>query len=189
MSQETLVIRDVINNVKDIYMSDSSLTTLLDFERVLDSLDLYAYENWQLGELIQGPIIEKYFVSCKFMWPLKKMPDPRGGQRLLNYDCEVNFQKTGLKYPKQIKSYDDYEPGTKVAEMEVAKIWIVEIIMPKTLMNDIHQGSIEKESDEVDLDDLEDAYEQGLDDEVNSTDSSDTEDTLATQDEEAVDEI
>ena len=188
MSKETLVIRDVINNVKDIYMSDSSLTTLLDFERVLDSLDLYAYENWQLGELIQGPIIEKYFVSCKFMWPLKKMPDPSGGMRLTQYDCEVNFQKTGLKYPKQLKSYDDYEPGTKVAEMEVAKIWIVEIIMPKTLMNDIHQGSLEKESELVDLDDLEDAYEQGLDDEVNTTDDG-NEETLATQDEEATNEI
>lgn len=187
MSEQTLIIRDVINNVKDVYMSDSSLTTLLDFERVLDSLDLYAYQHWQLGELIQGPIIEKYFVSCKFMWPASKMPDPRGGARLLQYDCEVNFQKTGLKYPKQIKAYDDYEPGTKVAEMAVVKIWIVEIIMPKTLMNDIHQGSLEKESDEVDLDDLEDAYEQGLDDEVNSTEEDG--EALATQDEEAVDEI
>ena len=189
MSKETLVIRDVINNVKDICMSDSALTTLLDFERVLDSLDLYAYDHWQLGELIQGPIIEKYFVGCKFMWPAAKMPDPRGGERLLNYGCHINFQKTGLKYPKQIKDYGDYEDGTKVAEMETVKIWIVEIIMPKSLMNDIHQGSIEKESDEVDLEDLEDAYEQGLDDEVNATaDEADTE-ALATQDEEAVDEI
>ena len=188
MSKETLVIRDVINNVKDIYLSDSSLTTLLDFERVLDSLDLYAYENWQLGELVQGPIIEKYFVSCKFMWPFKKMPDPRGGLRLLQYDCEVNFQKTSLKYPREIENNGDYEDGTKVAKMDTVKIWVVEIIMPKTLMNDIHQGSVEKESEVVDLDDLEDAYEQGLDDEVNTTDAGEDE-ALATQDEEAVDEI
>ena len=122
MSKETLIIRDVINNTKDIYMSDSSLTLLLDFERVLDSLDMYAYENWQFGELVQGPIIEKYFVSCKFMWPYKKMPDPRGGLRLLSYDCEVNFQKTELNYPKQIESSQDYEPGTKVAKMESVKV-------------------------------------------------------------------
>ena len=187
MSKETLVIRDVINNVKDISMSDSALATLLDFERVLDNLDLYAYQNWQLGELIQGPIIEKYFVSCKFMWPAAKMPDPRGGLRLTQYDCEVNFQKTSLKYPKQIKDQSDYEDGTKVAKMEEVKIWIVEIIMPKSLMNDIHQGAVEKESDEVDLEDLEDAYEQGLDDELNAGTKED--DVLATQDEEAIDEI
>ena len=187
MSKETLIIRDVINNTKDIYMSDSSLAILLDFERVLDSLDLYAYENWQLGELIQGPIIEKYFVSCKFMWPLKKMPDPSGGLRLTGYDCEVNFQKTTLKYPKQIETPMDYEEGTRVAKMESAQIWIVEIIMPKSLMNDIHQGSVEKESELVDLADLEDAYEQGVDEEANS--ASETGDELATQDEEAVDDI
>ena len=33
------VIADVIENTKDIFMTDSSLTTLLDFERVMDELD------------------------------------------------------------------------------------------------------------------------------------------------------
>ena len=187
MSKETLLIRDVMNNTKDIYMSDSSLATLLDFERVLDSLDLYAFQNWQVGELIKGPIIEKYFVTCDFMWPHKKMPDPRGGQRLLEYDCEVLFKKTDLKYPQEIESGMDYEPGTKVAKMKTVSVWIVTIIMPKNLMNDIHKGSVEKESDEVDLDDLEDAYEQGLDDDMNHEAGND--ESLATQDEDAVDEI
>jgi len=187
MSKETLIIRDVINNTKDIYMSDSSLTILLDFERVLDSLDLYAYQNWQFGELIQGPIIEKYFVSCKFMWPYKKMPDPRGGIRLTGYECEVNFQKTELNYPIQIKTGGDFEAGTKVAKMESVKVWIVEIVMPKSLMNDIHQGSVEKESSNVNLDDLADAYEQGVDDDMNTASADDQ--SLATQDEDAVNEI
>lgn len=188
MNKETLVIRDVINNTKDIYMSDSALLTLLDFERVLDSLDLYAFENWQQGELIQGPIIEKYFVKCKFMWPYKRMPDPRGGKRLLNYNCEVNYQQTVLSFPRQIKTPLDYEPGTKVAKMDTTKIWIVEVIMPKTLLNDIHQASVDKESEEVDLEDLENAYEQGIEDDLNKTDAEDNE-ALATQDEENMDEI
>jgi len=188
MNKETLVIRDIINNTKDIYMSDSSLLTLLDFERVLDSLDLYAYENWQNGELVQGPMIEKYFVTCKFMWPYKKMPDPRGGKRLVNYNCEVNYQETKLQFPRQIETPLDYEPGTKVAKMDTTKIWIVEIIMPKDLLNDIHQASIDKESEEVDLEDLEDAYEQGVEDDVNQQDSQGDE-SLATQDEEVQDDI
>ena len=32
----------VADNIRDIYMSDGSLTTLLDFERVLDEVDIYA---------------------------------------------------------------------------------------------------------------------------------------------------
>jgi len=36
----------VADNIRDIYMSDGSLTTLLDLERVLDELDVYAFKNW-----------------------------------------------------------------------------------------------------------------------------------------------
>jgi hypothetical protein len=121
------------------------------------------------------------------MWPYKKMPDPRGGIRLTGYECEVNFQKTELNYPIQIKTGGDFEAGTKVAKMESVKVWIVEIVMPKSLMNDIHQGSVEKESSNVNLDDLADAYEQGVDDDMNTASADDQ--SLATQDEDAVNEI
>ena len=58
----------VADNIKNIYMSEGTLLTLLDFERVLDSLDVYAFKNWEIGELVQGPIVSKYEVSCIFMW-------------------------------------------------------------------------------------------------------------------------
>jgi hypothetical protein len=64
----------VAENIKDLYLSEGSLLTLLDFERVLDELDLYAFKNWQLGELVQGPDIGKYKVSCIFMWPHARSP-------------------------------------------------------------------------------------------------------------------
>jgi hypothetical protein len=53
----------VAENIRDIYMSEGSLLTLLDFERVLDELDLYAFKNWQIGELVSGPVIGKYLVT------------------------------------------------------------------------------------------------------------------------------
>ena len=57
----------VAQNIKDIYMSEGSLNSLLDFERVLDELDVYAFKNWAIGELVTGPEITKYFVSCVFL--------------------------------------------------------------------------------------------------------------------------
>jgi len=59
----------VADNIRDIYMSDGSITTLLDFERVLDEVDIYAFKNWEIGELVAGPEITKYRVGCTFMWP------------------------------------------------------------------------------------------------------------------------
>ncbi len=157
------IISDVINNTKEIFMTDSSLDSLLDFERVLDELDLYVFANWKEGELVEGPIYEKYFVTCTFMWPYKRMPDPRGGERLLEYDCEVYYVKDVLEYPVKIEDPDDFEPGTKMPKMDSAPIWLVKIVMPKKLMQEIQQGSLELESSTLDLEDIEQAYEEGND--------------------------
>jgi len=135
---------------------------LLDFERVLDELDLYAFKNWQIGELVSGPAIGKYRVTCIFMWPEKLMPDPRGARRLLPFDCEVKFKKTQMKVPMKITNPDDFRPGTHKARLIEKKIWLVQISMPKSLMSDIRTGSVELEDEEVDLADLDDAYEQDL---------------------------
>ena len=54
----------VSDNIRNIYMSNGSLTTLLDFERVLDEVDIYAFKNWEIGELVAGPEIGKYRVTC-----------------------------------------------------------------------------------------------------------------------------
>lgn len=165
----TTQIADTLTNTKDIYMTDSALVTLLDFERVLDELDLYAFKNWKDGELIIGPVYEKYFITCTFMWPYKYMPDPRGGERLLGYNCEVQYQKDELEYPIKVTSGDDFEDGTKMAKTKRLPIWLVTITMPKKLMMDIHQGSLELENATVDMEDIEQAYEQGDGDGVDQT--------------------
>jgi hypothetical protein len=160
----------VAENIRDIYLSEGSLLTLLDFERVLDELDLYAFKNWQIGELVQGPDIGKYRVSCIFMWPEKLMPDPRGGRRLLPFDCGVKYKKTLIKVPVKIEDPSDYRPGTHKARLMEQKIWLVEISMPKSLMSDIRTGSVELEDQEIDLEDLDSAYEQDLDKESYQSD-------------------
>ena len=155
----------VAENIRDLYLSEGSLLTLLDFERVLDELDLYAFKNWQLGELVQGPDIGRYKVGCIFMWPEKLMPDPRGARRLLPFDCEVRFKKTTIKIPVKVENPDDYIPGTHKARLIDKKVWLVEIVMPKNLISDIRTGSIELEDQSIDLEDLDSAYEEDLDQE------------------------
>jgi hypothetical protein len=160
----------VSDNIRGIYTSDGSLLTLLDFERVLDELDLYAFKNWQLGELVQGPEISRYSVSCIFMWPEKLMPDPRGARRLLPFDCKVKFKKTRIKIPVKVDDPDDYVPGTHKARLIEKPVWLVEIIMPKNLIADIRTGSVELEDQSIDLGDLDQAYEEDLDKEEFRTD-------------------
>ena len=162
----------VAENIRDIYMSEGSLLSLLDFERVLDELDLYAFKNWAIGELVQGPEIGKYRVGCIFMWPEKLMPDPRGAKRLLPFDCEVRYKKTNMKIPVKIEDPSDFRPGTHKAKIVEKKVWLVEIVMPKALMSDIRTGSVEIEDQDIDLEDLDSAYEQDLDQESFQTDNN-----------------
>lgn len=166
----------VSENTRDLYLSEGSLLTLLDFERVLDELDLYAFKNWQLGELVQGPDIGRYKVGCIFMWPEKLMPDPRGARRLLPFDCEVRFKKTTIKIPVKVENPDDYIPGTHKARLIEKKVWLIEIVMPKNLMSDIRTGSIELEDQTIDLEDLDSAYEEDLDQEELKTSEMETND-------------
>jgi hypothetical protein len=160
----------VAENIRDIYMSEGSLLTLLDFERVLDELDLYAFRNWGIGELVAGPDIGKYQVTCIFMWPEQLMPDPRGARRLLPFDCTVRFKKTRMKVPMKIDNPSDFRPGTRKARLIEKSIWLVEITMPKALMSDIRTGSVELEDQDIDLQDLDQAYEQDLDKEEYQSD-------------------
>ena len=153
----------VAENIKNLYLSEGSLNTLLDFERVLDEMDIYAFRHWQLGELVQGPDIGPYKVGCIFMWPEALMPDPRGAKRLIPFDCEINYKKTSMKVPVKVKNPSDFKPGTHIARLVEKPIWLVEIVMPKNLMNDIRQGSIELEDQTIDLQDLDDAYQEDLD--------------------------
>ena len=155
----------VADNIRNLYLSEGSIQSLLDFERVLDELDMYAFRNWQLGELVEGPTINRYTVSCIFMWPEKLMPDPRGARRLLPFDCKIKFKKTHIKIPIKIEDPDDFIPGTKKARLIEKPVWLVEITMPKSLMNDIRTGSVELEDQDIDLQDLDQAYEEDLDQE------------------------
>jgi hypothetical protein len=156
-------ITDNIKNLKKIYMSDASLGILMDFERVLDSMDLYVFPNWQLGELVEGPEVNKYWVRCKFMWPYNLMPDPSGAKRLIPYGAKITYQKDTVMMPVKIKSPDDYRDGSKKGKLIEMPVWYVDILLPKYLLSEIKQGSVEIAGEDIDLSELQTAYEKDFD--------------------------
>jgi hypothetical protein len=91
------------------------------------------------------------------------MPDPRGARRLLPFDCDVVYKKQKIKIPIKITDPSDYRSGTKKAKLIEQEVWLVEIVMPKALMSEVRTGSIEMEDQDIDLDELDQAYEQDLD--------------------------
>jgi hypothetical protein len=149
-------ILDVIRNIDDLYENNTSLGILKDFERVLDEMDIYVYDNWEDGELAYGPQVDRHWITAGFMWPKEKMPDPTAGKRLLDLGCRVKFEKSHLIEPRKIRSPDDIRPGTKKGKLDRKPIWIVEIQMPKKVAFDMYKGYMDKMK----------AESQGLEDET-----------------------
>ena len=152
----------IVSTIKDIYTSDGTMSTLLDFERVLDEADLYAYKNWELGELVQGPNVGRYSVTCVFMWPKNLMPDPRGSKRLLSIGCKLIWAKSKIMVPIEVKDYEDFVPGTRYPKGISKPVWFVSIEIPLQLMDEIKEGSIDLADQKIDLDEIDDAYSKDL---------------------------
>ena len=157
---------DVLDNTKNIYLSNNALENLLDFERVLDTLDLYVFENWELGELIEGPMHTRYFVECSFMWPNKLMPNPLGAKRLLDYDITVTYKKSKLSKPvRDLGAYPKNASGTDTEqkiETKEMSIWIVNIKIPRKLMTNIERGYVELEGEKINLEDIDQVEQENL---------------------------
>ena len=107
----------------------------------MDDVNMYAYKNWALGELVDGPHVNKYDTTMTFMWEQNKMPDPDAGKRLLNIGGKVEYKRDVKMTPRRIESYSDYRPGTKKAKLDaivcsgheirsVKKVFKKEIITP-----------------------------------------------------------
>ena len=145
-------VLDIIKNVQSLYAVGPTLSILKDFERVVDELDVYVFQNWEEGELLSGPVDSRHFVTCSFMWPADKMPDPAGGKRLLDRGCKVSYKKDELLKPREIKTPADYRPGTTKGRIDAHDIWVVEIKMPKELIGNFKHGKDEIESqDDMDM--------------------------------------
>lgn len=155
-------IQSILDNIKQVSMSPSSLETVCEFERVIDENGLYAFHHWKDGELVSGPNITAYRVICTFCWPLEKMPDPSGAQRLLSYGIKVYYKKAWLVYPIKVKSEDDFRSNINKPKLARIKVWLVTINMPKYLIKEIKQSSKEIIDQQMDTNDIDNNYEQNI---------------------------
>ena len=173
MAQEFNKINDTITGA---FESDSVLNVLIDFEGVLDHLDVYAYENWEKGEVVQGPDLEKYWVTVTLMYPKKLMPNPEGALRIIERGGKVMFGEDIYLKPVKITSPESMEQRRKPFTDKEGKeelrpklikvpIWLVKITLPRKFVNSQSSEKIRVADTELDLDAVTSAYDQNLDQE------------------------
>ena len=181
-----------------ISKGNNILDTLLEFERTLDNAEIFAYKNWILGELVEGPIISRYWYKTVWMYPYAMMPDPDAGLRLTKLGAKVNFRKGVFKKPVKVHGPEDWQnPETKKAKMAEHEIWLVTIDMPLKYINhgldeldDVIAQDIEatnaaladayEEAPEQDMS-MDQGMDQGMGGDMGATDMSGSGDTEMSQ--------
>jgi hypothetical protein len=96
------------------------------------------------------------------MWPYKLMPDPRASLRLSTIGCGVKMMKSKIEVPVAVTSYEDFQSGSRYPKMKENQVWFMQITIPFELMDDIKEGSVDIAEDTIDLSDIEDAYDNDL---------------------------
>ena len=160
-------INEIAATISGIKKNNNTLDLLIEFEGILDDLHLYAYENWIKGEVIKGPVISKHWVEVYLMYPAAQMPNPEGAERLIKHGCYVFFKKDTLTSNVKVKKPEDLaqddETHKRKPKEETIDVYVVKIVVPRHLLNDSNVKKINALSGEIDLDDVVDAYAQGLD--------------------------
>ena len=169
MTKELDELKQTLDNLVD---SSSDLNVLLEFEEVLDNLHIYAYKNWEFGEVIAGPEVSRYWISVTLMYPEKLMPDPDAALRLIKHGAKVYYRKDVLKEPVKIVDPDDLGPleprsMQRKAKVKDTPIWLVQIDMPRDFVDEFESSKITINGQDIDLGDVDSAYDTDYDNDLN----------------------
>ena len=153
----------IIDTLKNNINRQSALDVLMDFERVLDNQNIYTYANWIDGEVVEGPHIDKYWVTVTLMYPYEKMPDPEAAKRLLKHDCKVYYAKDVLISAAKLK-----DPGGARAMKIEKDIWLITLEIPRKFMQELAAASLANANNDADTSAVDSAIADG-DGEDNAT--------------------
>jgi hypothetical protein len=147
-----------------IQESPHLLDILIQMEDVLDSLDIYVFKNWYRGEVVEGPVVRRYWLDMTLKYAKDKMPDPKAAYRLLKHGVRVDFWQATMNDG----SYTEISNQTEEQAEEEDKgesVWMVRISIPRRLITQMSAEEMDMYDDDVDVDDVEDAKDTGIDDE------------------------
>jgi hypothetical protein len=151
----TISVKILNDKITEVSKSNTLLDMLMEFEKTLDELDLYAFKNWDKGEVLEGPTLGRHYVNVKLIYPHKEMPDPDGAKRLIARDCLVKYDKDMLESPRRVKDFNDVEVGTRpdgsqrfTPKADSEPVWIVSIDMPRRYVDEFSAQHIEAKEDE-----------------------------------------
>lgn len=152
-------------DIELLHDSPHLLTLLVGVENILDELDVYVFENWIDGEIVDGPRVRRFWIDITLQYPYRKMPDPRAALRLLKHGVRVDFRKAKIDGKSLEESASNDQETSEEKTSSDNKVWLITVSVPRRLMADLSNEEFDFYDDEVDMEDAEEAKDTGIDDE------------------------
>ena len=154
------------------------LDLLIQMEDVLDTFDTYVFENWFDAQIVDGPIVRRYWLVMTLKTPFRQMPDPRAAKRLVRQGVMVEYDRISGKdanADKKAKKLAQKNEGDEANADKQDKpdendkdsegFWLIKVSIPRRLVQEINSEELEAYDDEIDAEDVQAANDQGIDDE------------------------
>ena len=128
---------------------------------------MWAFKNWFDGEVVAGPNVDRYWIELLAKWPYKKMPDPKGAERLLNIGVDMKYVLTVEERVRDVESEKDLDDKGK-PKIDKYQIWLIHFKFPRRLLEDeldIPTDIYDDDIDTEDVEDAKDAKDKGIDQE------------------------
>lgn len=132
---------ETIDVIQDLYDKDGFLDILLEVEKYFDNMDLYAYTNWINGIVVEGPIVEKYWVTVILKYTKDIFPDVRGLLLFENTDTKIQIKRDFEKYPipdprseNEMSILSTGSGSVKKPKEIIEPILLVKFQIPRTLV-------------------------------------------------------
>lgn len=169
--------------IQNLYDQDGLLDILLGVEEYFDNMDLYAYKNWIYGEVVEGPIVSKYWVEITLKFDHNTFPDPVATKMFEIQGTKIYIRPDWETYPiSHMRGNDDMQSvlgnnsSSKKPKEERKAIILYKFQIPRRLVNpesfdeyklmasDFNSSTIQATIDDPtkqDQDDIQSADKQG----------------------------
>lgn len=133
---------DNTNTIQSLYDQSGLLDILIGVEEYLDNMDLYAYKNWIKGELVEGPVVSKYWVEITLKYTSTTFPDPRAALMFDKQGTKIFIKKdyeiSPIKKPhsdNDMMSVLGQGSSVKKVKDEKIPILLIKFQIPRRLVN------------------------------------------------------
>lgn len=158
---------DVRGTVQKLFDDSGLMDILLGVEEYFDNADLYVFQGWIDGEIVEGPVVSKYWVEVTLKYDMDKMPDPRGAYLFENQGTKIMVrQDVERVIPKYAKDMDDLDIESGKVKEEKVPVILIKFVIPRRLVDaaSVEEYKLLDDDMEETGDVLQDNMEEPMDD-------------------------